>query len=47
MSTFLETSDCILQGTCSETSHENNVTIIIVDVDNKLFIAVDNNSCVV
>ena len=30
MSTFLETSDCRLQGTCSETSHENNVTDIIV-----------------
>ena len=37
MRTFLETRDCTLQGTCSETSHENNVTdILIVDVDSKL-----------
>ena len=33
MKTFLETSDCTLQGTCSVTLHENNVTDIIVDVD--------------
>ena len=39
------TADCdyTLQGTCSEISHENNVTdILIVDV-----YAVDKNSCVV
>ena len=36
MRTLLETSDCKLQETCSETSHVMS-DILIVDVDSKLF----------
>ena len=34
MNSFLESSDCTLQGTCSVTSHECVTITVVVDIDN-------------